>query len=165
MIKILKESRLKTPMGDMRVIADDNALYLQEIYEENKAVRLPYKTEIGETKISRQVAEELEAYFSGTLKSFKTPLAYTGTDFQRGVWGTLKTIPYGETFSYAKQAANMNKPKAVRAVANANRLNKIAIIVPCHRVIGSNGSLTGYAGGLDKKKWLLEHEARHAVNL
>ena len=112
-----------------------------------------------------QAAEELESYFSGTLKNFETPLAYTGTDFQCGVWDALKTIPYGETFSYAKQAANMNKPKAVRAVANANRLNKIAIIIPCHRVIGSNGSLTGYAGGLDKKKWLLEHEARHAVNL
>ena len=152
-------------MGEMRIIADDSALYLLEFYEEGKAVRLPYKIEAGSTKISMQAAEELESYFSGTLKNFETPLAYTGTDFQCGVWDALKTIPYGETFSYAKQAANMNKPKAVRAVANANRLNKIAIIIPCHRVIGSNGSLTGYAGGLDKEKWLLEHEARHAVNL
>lgn len=165
MTKILKESRIKTPMGDMRIITDDSALYLLEFYEEGKPVRLSYKTEMGSTKISKQVAAELEAYFSGTLKSFETPLAYTGTDFQCGVWDTLKSIPYGETFSYAEQAANMNKPKAVRAVANANRLNKIAIIIPCHRVIGSNGSLTGYAGGLDKKKWLLDHEARHSMHL
>ncbi len=165
MTKILKESRIKTPIGDMRVIADDSALYLLEFYEEDKPVRLPHTIEVGNTKISEQVTEELKAYFSGTLKSFGTPLAYTGTDFQCGVWDTLKTIPYGETFSYAKQAANMNKPRAVRAVANANRLNKIAIIISCHRVIGSDGSLTGYAGGLDKKKWLLDHEARNTANL
>lgn len=86
----------------------------------------------------------------------------TGTEFQNAVWKTLLKIPYGTTWSYKEEAERLGSPKSVRAVANANGQNRISIIVPCHRVIGSNGTLTGYGGGLWRKKWLLEHEAKHS---
>lgn len=101
---------------------------------------------------------ELEGYFAGKLKKFSVPLHLTGTEFQKKVWNELLNIPYGETISYLELAVNIGNSKAVRAVANANALNKIAVIIPCHRVIGSDGTLTGYAAGLDKKRRLLEIE-------
>jgi len=102
--------------------------------------------------------EELAAYFSGDLQKFSVNLDITGTEFQVNVWNQLLKIPYGKTISYIQLAKETGKPKSVRAVANANAMNKIAILVPCHRVIGANGSLTGYAGGLHRKKWLLDLE-------
>lgn len=101
---------------------------------------------------------QLEEYFEGKRKEFTVPLYTPGTPFQRAAWDVLKTIPYAQTISYRQQAAAVGKPKAVRAVANANNMNRIAIVVPCHRVIGSDGTLTGYGGGLWRKKWLLDHE-------
>jgi len=106
------------------------------------------------------VRHQLEEYFAGTRQVFELKLAAHGTAFQQQVWAALCTIPYGETRSYGEQARSIHNEKAVRAVGLANGKNPIGIIVPCHRVIGANGSLTGYAGGLDRKRWLLAHEAR-----
>lgn len=104
--------------------------------------------------------EQLNAYFGGELQSFALPLKFEGTTFQQQVWTTLQTIPFGTTTSYGRLAESIGSPKAVRAVGLANGKNPISIIVPCHRVIGANGSLTGYGGGLECKQFLLEHEAR-----
>ncbi len=101
-------------------------------------------------------------YFNGTRKTFDLPLHLVGTDFQKRVWEALLQIPYAETRSYKQQSIALGNEKAIRAVAGANGENGIAIIVPCHRVIGENGSLTGYGGGLWRKKWLLEHEIKHS---
>jgi methylated-DNA-[protein]-cysteine S-methyltransferase len=105
-------------------------------------------------------AKQLDEYFSGERKEFDLPLNQDGTEFQSKVWGLLSKIPYGKTISYNDLAKQYGDLKAIRAVASANGKNNLAIIVPCHRVIGSNQSLTGYAGGLSRKKWLLEHEAK-----
>jgi len=107
-----------------------------------------------------EVIRQLQAYFSGELKEFNVPLAMEGTEFQLRVWNALRAIPYGETISYAQLAERIGNPKAVRAVGLANGSNPIPIIVPCHRVIGSDGSLTGFGGGLSTKKRLLELESR-----
>ena len=112
----------------------------------------------GRNKIIDMVEQELNDYFTGDLKTFETPCKLYGSDFQQSVLKTLIDIPSGQTRSYKMQAEAIGNPKAVRAVARANSMNQIAIVIPCHRVIGSDGSLTGYAGGLDKKKWLLNHE-------
>jgi methylated-DNA-[protein]-cysteine S-methyltransferase len=109
--------------------------------------------------ILRRAREQLRAYFGGELLEFDIPLAAEGTDFQRRVWTALRRIPFGRTASYADVAVTIGQPTATRAVGAANGRNPIAIIVPCHRVIGANGTLTGYGGGLDRKKWLLDHEA------
>jgi methylated-DNA-[protein]-cysteine S-methyltransferase len=105
-----------------------------------------------------QLRTELDEYFAGTRKSFSVKLAPEGTAFQRAAWTALTKIPFGETRSYGEQAASIGNPKAVRAIGAANGKNPIAIVVPCHRVIGANGTLTGYAGGLDKKEFLLKLE-------
>ncbi len=104
------------------------------------------------------IRKELDQYFAGRLKQFSTPVAFCGTPFQNTVWQELRRIPYGETISYLQLAQRIRNPKAVRAVGLANGANPIAIIVPCHRVIGSNGSLTGFGGGLPTKRALLELE-------
>ena len=104
------------------------------------------------------VVEQLEAYFAGSRETFDVPLALAGTDFQRRVWEGLLEIPYGETMSYGELARRVGRPGASRAVGLANGRNPVAIIVPCHRVIGANGTMTGYGGGLDRKVWLLDHE-------
>jgi methylated-DNA-[protein]-cysteine S-methyltransferase len=104
-------------------------------------------------------ARELADYFAGLRQTFTVPLAPLGTDFQLAVWQALRVIPFGEARSYGWQAQHIGKPKAVRAVGGANGRNPLSIIVPCHRVIGADGSLTGFGGGLDTKRWLLDHEA------
>lgn len=104
--------------------------------------------------------EELAAYFKGELKEFTVPLSLQGTPFQRKVWQALKKIAYGQTATYGEIARMIGNPQAVRAVGGANNKNRVAIIIPCHRIVGSKGQLTGYAGGLERKKWLLMHESR-----
>ena len=104
--------------------------------------------------------EQLDAYFDMRLRQFDLPLEPRGTEFQRRVWDSLRTIPYGDTMSYAELARRIDHPKAVRAVGAANGRNPLMIIVPCHRVIGADGSLTGFGGGIERKRWLLDHEAR-----
>ena len=114
------------------------------------------------TPLLEEASRQLTAYFDGTLQTFDLPLHMAGTDFQRRCWQALQTIPYGETISSGEQARRIGNSKAVRAVGGANHRNPISIVVPCHRVIGANGTLTGYGGGMDKKAWLLEHEKLHA---
>lgn len=104
------------------------------------------------------VVEQLDDYFAGTRHEFSVPLVPSGTEFQRAVWQQLSSIPYGRTSSYGELAAAIGKPSAARAVGAATGLNPISVVVPCHRLVGSKGSLTGFAGGLDAKRWLLRHE-------
>jgi methylated-DNA-[protein]-cysteine S-methyltransferase len=109
-----------------------------------------------------RVRQQLDEYFAGQRRVFDVPLAPDGTDFQRAVWHALLTVPYGETCSYQQIALRIDQPKALRAVGAANGANPIPIIIPCHRVIGSDGSLTGFGGGLDSKRWLLDLERSHS---
>ncbi|MGH1375063.1 MAG: bifunctional transcriptional activator/DNA repair enzyme AdaA [Alphaproteobacteria bacterium] len=168
---ILKALWIDTKLGPMVAIADDTALYLLEftmrrgLELEIERMRKKMKAAIipGSTPILKQIEEELTQYFKGTLPSFKTPVAYIGSDFQQNVWDHLREIPYGETCSYADLARAIDKPSAFRAVARANGSNQLALIIPCHRVIGSDGSLTGYAGGLARKEWLITHERKNCV--
>ena len=104
---------------------------------------------------------ELNKYFTGKLRVFEVPVILEGTDFQKRVWQELKRIPYGNFSTYGEIARAIGSPKAARAVGNANNKNKLPIIIPCHRVIGSTGNLTGYAGGLERKKWLINHEKKY----
>ena len=112
------------------------------------------------SKVLDETLKQINEYFSGERKKFDLPLYFEGTEFQKSVWSELRKIPYGVTVSYKDIAAGIKNEKAVRAVGNANNKNKIMIIVPCHRVIGKNGKLVGFAGGLDKKEFLLEHEKK-----
>lgn len=150
----------------MIAIADEKVLYLLEFAEckglEREIQRLRQRTQSlmipGETAITQSIANELHQYFKGSLKAFKTPLFLLGSPFQQNVWKALQAIPYGETRSYAEIATAIGKPSACRAVANANGANQIAIVIPCHRVIQSDGGLGGYGGGISRKQWLLDHE-------
>lgn len=133
--------------------ADD---YLQKI-----AIKNQWEMQNTGSDILQKTTQELQLYFAGKLKDFSIPLSFYGTAFQQKVWQALLQIPYGQTRSYTQQTAILGNPLAIRAVATANGDNPIAILVPCHRVIGTNGALTGYAGGLDKKKFLLELEMQN----
>lgn len=163
-------TRLTTPLGPMYTCATEQGICLLEFTErrmletefEDLQKRLNAVILAGENEHIRQLKNELEEYYAGTRQRFEVPLHYPGTPFQQSVWEALLKIPYGQTRSYQQQAEFLQKPKAVRAVASANGHNRIAIIIPCHRVIGKDGSLTGYAGGLERKRWLLEHENKWA---
>lgn len=113
------------------------------------------------TEALRSIEQELKKYFEGRLGKFTTPLFLLGSPFQKKVWNELLKIPYGTTRSYAAQAVSMGEPKATRAVANANGANQLAIVIPCHRIINSNGALGGYGGGIARKEWLLQHESKY----
>ncbi len=166
--QILHITRLTTPLGPMLAGATEAGICLLEFADRRMLEtqlkrlqkRLKAKLLPGEHAFFEPLADQLQAYFEGKLTQFELPLDLVGTDFQTTVWQELMTIPMGETRSYQSQAQHIGKPKAVRAVAGANGDNSIAIIVPCHRVIGSNGHLTGYGGGIWRKAWLLEHEAK-----
>ncbi|WP_409432658.1 bifunctional transcriptional activator/DNA repair enzyme AdaA [Litorimonas sp. RW-G-Af-16] len=157
---------LPTPMGQMLAVADASHLYMLEFTERknmtqqfSKLRKVQRRAVLpGRTKIHDQIAAELNLYFKGDLESFQTPIATTGTEFQSRTWAQLQAIPIGETRSYAELANMVGDPKAVRAVAGANSKNGLAIVIPCHRVIGSDGSLGGYAGGVSRKADLLAHE-------
>ena len=167
---ILKASWLDTPLGPMLAIADEVALYLLEFVErrglEREVERLRTRTNSaiipGSAAPIESIEIELKSYFDGNLKEFKTPLHLLGSPFQKMVWNELMNISYGETRSYGTQASAIGKDKAYRAVANANGANQIAIVIPCHRIINSNGDLGGYGGGVARKKWLIEHELKHS---
>lgn len=115
----------------------------------------------GEHPLFDTLKQQFEEYLDGNRREFDLPLVLSGTPFQQRVWNELRNIPYGVTRTYLQQAKVLGDEKAIRAVARANGENCFAVIIPCHRIIGSDGSLTGYAGGLKNKKWLLEHEAKH----
>jgi methylated-DNA-[protein]-cysteine S-methyltransferase len=149
---------MDSPIGELALTAADGLLTGVHMPNQRHAPTLPLDYERDDAGLVDVVAQ-LEAYFAGTLTDFDLPLAMRGTDFQHRVWAALCEIPYGETISYGELARWVGNPKASRAVGLANGRNPVAIIVPCHRVIGADGSLTGYGGGLDRKVWLLEHEA------
>ncbi|MFW2570904.1 bifunctional transcriptional activator/DNA repair enzyme AdaA [Legionella sp. 29fVS95] len=163
---ILKAAWLDTKLGPMLAIADENTLYLLEFIDrkglEREVERLRKKTQSaiipGSTAPLVSIQSELNAYFNGDLQLFDTPLNLLGSPFQKQVWDALAKIPPGETRSYADIAKIVDRPSAWRAVARANGSNQLAIVIPCHRVISSNGELSGYGGGVARKKWLIEHE-------
>jgi len=165
---ILRATWINSLLGPMLAIADEEKLFLLEFVErrglekEIEYLRKRMKAAIipGITEPLHSIERELKKYFSGSLKQFKTPLFLLGSDFQKRVWKELMKIPYGTTKSYAAQAAAMGIPAATRAVANANGANQLAIVIPCHRIINSNGALGGYGGGLARKEWLLQHEKK-----
>jgi AraC family transcriptional regulator of adaptative response/methylated-DNA-[protein]-cysteine methyltransferase len=162
----IKSLIIDTPLGSMMAIADDEGIHILEFVDqknlEASIQNLRGKTKSlifpGENDPLLSIKKELCEYFDGSLQKFKTPLHLEGSEFQKNVWSALQKIPYGQTRSYAEIATTLNKPSAFRAVANANGANKIAIVIPCHRVINSDGKLGGYAGGISRKQWLLNHE-------
>ncbi len=151
------ETWMESPLGPLHVLADGDAivgLYLEE-HARKPAVR---GADGQDSPVLRAAREQLAAWFRGERTGFDLPLRPAGTPFQREVWRVLTAIPHGETRSYAEVARAIGRPAAVRAVGAANARNPISIVVPCHRVVGASGDLTGYAGGLARKRWLLAHE-------
>ena len=146
----------KSPIGIARIIAEDGFITSISIRDEEYEI-IPTDDPALKTTI-----QQLDEYFAGERKVFDLPINQPGTDFQQEVWQELLKIEYGKTITYGQQSKFMNNPLGIRAIASANGKNNLWVVVPCHRVIGSDGSLTGYAGGLWRKKWLLEHEARIA---
>lgn len=159
---------LETPLGTMVAVASDDGLHLLEFADrpelQSEIDRLREREEAaivpGTAGPIRSIEAELDRYFRGELRTFKTPVVQSGTPFQRRVREALRAIPCGETRSYSDIAAEVGQPSAVRAVARASAANPLAIVVPCHRVVGEGGDLTGYGGGLARKRWLLRHESQ-----
>lgn len=149
---------LNSPLGLIRIGVEKDQL-VEVAYVEEMAASL--HDEKNESQLMIDVKNQLSQYFEGSRKEFDLKYRLKGTKFQVRAWKALGEISYGETISYKEQALKIDNEKAVRAVGGANGKNRINIIIPCHRVIGSNGNLTGYGGGLDKKLWLLEHERRN----
>jgi methylated-DNA-[protein]-cysteine S-methyltransferase len=149
--------KIESPLGELRVVATERALV---------GLYLPVQASIdapaGRTPLLERAAAQLAEYFAGERRVFELPLAPTGTAFQHRVWDGLAEIPYGALRSYGELARGLGRPTASRAVGMANSKNPLSIVVPCHRVVAATGELTGYAGGMAAKAWLLDHERRHA---
>lgn len=167
---VITMTEFSTPLGTMLAGATDRGICLLEFSD-----RIRLEKELADLKkllngvivkgtnaLLNSLKIEVDEYFAGKRKIFSVALDTPGNDFAQSVWKTLQEIPYGSTCSYKAQADRMNNPKAIRAIAATNGRNRLAIIIPCHRVIGSNGSMTGYAAGVDKKKWLLKFEREHS---
>ncbi|WP_315975300.1 methylated-DNA--[protein]-cysteine S-methyltransferase [Phyllobacterium zundukense] len=167
-MKILLRKSIQTPLGPMIAMAGDEGLSLLEFDDrpalpaevEELEKRYGYTIEPGKNAVLEQIEAELVDYFAGKLTLFETPLVLPGMAFQRQIWSTLQAIPYGETRTYGGIARDLGKPGSSRAVGAANGQNRVAIVVPCHRVIGADGSLTGYGGGQRRKRLLLDLEHR-----
>ncbi|WP_306012764.1 MULTISPECIES: methylated-DNA--[protein]-cysteine S-methyltransferase [unclassified Allomuricauda] len=148
----MEHAYVQTPIGIAELIGDKNGLASITVLESKKPKgTIP--------AVLKDAVEQLEEYFEGNRTVFELQLNPSGTDFQKKVWEALLQIPFGKTISYLELSKQLGDVKAIRAVASANGKNPLWIVVPCHRVIGTNGDLTGYAGGLHRKKWLLEHES------
>jgi O-6-methylguanine DNA methyltransferase len=148
---------VESPLGPLLLGAEDGALTL--LWMSPLPERETGGADARDRAVLAAARDQLEAYFAGDLTAFDLPLAPVGTPFQQRVWSALVEIPFGETVSYGSLAIRLGRPGAARAVGLANGSNPISIIIPCHRVIGSDGRLTGYGGGIDRKAWLLDHEA------
>jgi AraC family transcriptional regulator, regulatory protein of adaptative response / methylated-DNA-[protein]-cysteine methyltransferase len=166
--KLITIKRIETPIGPMYACATDEGICMLE-FTDRRSLETEFKELVhyldavilpGEHRHIKKLQNELSEYFEGKRKAFSVPLNTPGTDFQKLVWQELQNIPFGKTVSYKRQAVALKRPRSVRAVANANGHNRISIVIPCHRVIGEDGTLTGYGGGLPRKKWLLEFEQR-----
>lgn len=156
-LKIMETVFINSPLGITKIIGDENGISVISV------------SDVGTNEVSKEIPAvlqdavlQLNEYFEGKRTDFNLKLNPQGTEFQQKVWKSLLEIPYGKTVSYMDQTKKLGDVKAIRAVASANGKNPLWIVVPCHRVIGTNGSLTGYAGGLSRKKWLLEHESPSA---
>lgn len=155
---------MPSPVGELLLVASDAGLVAIR-FESNRHGSDPRESSVpaaqaspGEERVLLEVRAQLDAYFAGARTEFDLPLDARGTPFQRRVWEALREIPFGQTISYAELARRTGDVKAVRAVGAANGRNPIPLVVPCHRVIGADGSLVGFGGGLDRKRWLLRHE-------
>lgn len=168
-IKLLYASWIDTNLGPMISIVDEDYLYLLEFVDrrglekevETMRNRLNASIVPGETKVSKQIEDELKRYFTKELKQFNTPIMFLGSPFQKSVWNELLKLEIGKTTSYKDLATGLMKPKSSRSIGNANGANQLSIIVPCHRVIKSDGSLGGYGGGIERKHWLINHESNY----
>lgn len=149
----MEKAYISTPIGVLELQGCKNGLASATFLDSDKALSKTIPEEL------KNAFTQLQEYFTDKRTHFDLPLNPKGTDFQKRVWSELSKIPFGKTVSYLDMAKQLGDPKVIRAAASANGKNPIAIIIPCHRVIGSDGSLTGYAGGLHRKKWLLEHES------
>lgn len=166
-------AQLPTPLCPMVACASSRGVCLLEFADNRRLERelkeltglLKATAVSGENRHLEMLRSQLQDYFTGQLKKFTVPLHTPGTEFQQAAWKVLQDIPYGETRSYKQQAIALGNPKAVRAVAAANGRNRVSIVIPCHRVLGADGSLTGYGGGLDRKKWLLDHEGARGTQI
>jgi len=157
------KTSLSSPVGELHAYASSSAL-LALFWGQGENSQLGSSAqfvEVDSHPILARLQEQLNQYFAGSRQDFDLPLEPVGTEFQLAVWNALRKIPFGETRSYSEQAAMIGNPAAVRAVGAANGKNPISIVVPCHRVIGKNGDLTGFGGGLSAKQFLLDHERRH----
>ena len=154
MIDMEKIFFYETPVGKL-CIGEEDGVIVRTTWS-----KIPTEYILEETELILQCKMQLDEYFRGERKTFDLPLAPKGTDFQKKVWNALQKIPYGETKTYGEIAAAVGNPKAARAVGMANNKNPIGIIIPCHRVVGADGKLVGYAGGMDKKEWLLQIERK-----
>ena len=148
----MKQAIINTPLGKTKITGDENGILSVIVSDEKLTLSKSIPKEL------KECVAQLDEYFKGSRQQFQIKLKPEGTVFQKRVWNELTKIPYGKTISYLELTKKLGDIKAIRAVANANGKNPVWIIIPCHRVIGSNGSLTGYAGGLHRKKWLLDHE-------
>lgn len=145
------ETIFDSPLGNIKITSANSSVTAIEFTTDQETTEIP-------NPILALAKKELQEYFAHEREQFTFPVQMEGTEFQQKVWSELQKIPFGRTLSYLQMAVNLGDVKNIRAAASANGKNPIAIVVPCHRVIGSNGDLVGYAGGLDKKKWLLQHE-------
>ncbi len=163
---IIKTKRYEAPCGTLMLGAFDDKLCLcdWQVGKHSDSVNrrlkriLQAEFDVGMSEVIEKAEQQLDEFFAGKRVAFDVPLLFAGTDFQKTVWNFLLTIPFGKTISYGDMAKQIGLPKAVRAVANANGANSISVFAPCHRVIGSDRSLTGYGGGLETKRFLLELE-------
>ena len=152
-------ARIASPIGDLLVAGDGASISVVEM-EVQRWTPSDTSGWRRDDALFASARRQLDAYFAGELLDFDLPLAPCGTAFQQRVWSALREIPYGEVVSYGAIAKRVGAPAAVRAVGAANGRNPVAIVIPCHRVVGADGSLTGYGGGLERKRWLLQHESR-----
>ncbi len=167
---MIKIATIESPIGALTVAAMREGICVVEFVEAGKpgvdidGLALFYKMEKvqGTNRHIRALRKQMKDYFKGKRKEFSVPFFYHGSEFQKSVWQILLKIPYGKTITYMNLAEKLGNPKAIRAAASAVGSNPIAIIIPCHRVIGSDGNLTGYRGGLEKKRWLIDHERKHS---
>lgn len=165
--KTLYASYIETILGSMIAVSDNEKLYLLKYLDCSSISQSVNKLQndargkiiFKHVDFINLVQSELSLYFSGKLQKFTVPIILIGTAWQKRVWPSIINIAYGQTISYLDQAAGLGCPKSCRAIGNANRTNNIAVIVPCHRIINNNGKLGGYAGGIERKKWLIEHES------
>lgn len=159
-VPVFSRGTFEAPFGVLTVVGSD--LGIRYVMFDNDAHPKPLeRLHISDSEIHDSVNDaitQLDEYFNGARRDFELPLDLQGTEFQVAAWTALAAIPYGRTASYGQQAASIGRPKAVRAIGGANGRNPVAIVLPCHRIVGADGSLTGFGGGIEVKKWLLDHE-------